>query len=193
MTMVAPQLVVSGTLPRDPALYARDHARFLRDTLRDTAVMHHREHIPRHFMHFAAAKYGYRPRLSVVRRGKGRSRSGRLTYQQLKDQLGLPPLVSPRVDGGKTRIAVTSTRQVTATQHRARLILRLPFRGGTGRFRMLPGQRQLTEQQQQVLERIAEIETISPDEQRTINAFIAREYAARANAPGVRTRLRRQR
>jgi len=168
--------------PRDPALYVRDHGRFLREANRHAAVYHHRKHIPRHFQSFAPAKYGYAPRRSML--------SNRKSYQSLKDRLGLPPLVSPRLTGGQTQRQVTSQRQVTATQHRSRLIMRLPFRGGTGRFRTQPGQRELTVNQKVVLQIISEIETIAPDEQRTLNSEIHTHYAAQANKPGVHKRKR---
>jgi len=183
--MASPEISVTVDYPRDPALYQRDHARFLRESNRQAAVFHHRRHIPRHFEHFAAAKYGYKPRRSYVGRNKRR-----VGYQAIKDRLGLPPLVSPRVTGGQTQRQITTQRQVTATQKRARLIMRLPFRGGTGRFRLQPGQRQLSVNQQVVMQIIAEIEAIAPDEQRTLNEFIHTYYATQANQPGVRKRKR---
>lgn len=68
--------------------------------------------------------------------------------------------------------------------------MRLPFRGGTGRFRTQPGQRELTVNQKVVLQIISEIETIAPDEQRTLNSEIHTHYAEQANKPGVRKRKR---
>jgi hypothetical protein len=190
-----PTLGVTTSLPNDPTLYRRDHGVALNETLRATATMHHERHIPRHFMPFASAKYGYGKRTSVIRRER-KDKSGRvvkpgLTYEQLKSMLGLPPLVSPLTTGGRTRIAVTTQRTITATQSRCTLKMRLPFSGGTGRFRMLPGQVKLSVHQQEVLKRIAEIEVIADDEQRTINQFIGNEYTRRANLPGTRHRIRK--
>ncbi|QDT95551.1 hypothetical protein [Gimesia aquarii] len=176
--MPIPNVSSTVTFPRDPRLYLRDHGRFLREANRHAAVYHHRQHIPRHFESFAAVKYGYPERRSYV---------GRRRYQEIKNQLGLPPLVSPRLTGGRTRDHVTTQRRVTATQKRARLTMTLPFRGGTGRFRLQPGQRELSVNQKVVLQIISEIEAIAPDEQRTLNSEIHNDYARRANQPGVRT------
>lgn len=181
--MAGPEIRITVDYPRDPDLYLRDHGRFLREANRQAAVFHHQIHIPRHFKPFAAAKYGYAPRRSYLGRNKRR-----VGYQAIKNRLGLPPLVSPRLTGGQTQRQVTSQRQVTATQHRSRLTMTLPFRGGTGRFRLMPGQTQLTVNQKVVMQIIAEIETIAPDEQRTINQFIHNHYAELANRPGVRKR-----
>lgn len=179
--MTGPTVAVTVDYPRDPALYLRDHGRFLRESNRHAAVFHHVQHIPRHFQPFAAAKYGYAPRRSYV---------GRKKYQDLKNRLGLPPLVSPRLTGGQTQRQITTMRQVTATQKRSRLTMRLPFRGGTGRFRLQPGQRELSVNQKVVLQIKTEIETIAPDEQRTINGEIHRHYAEQANKPGIRKKKR---
>ena len=179
--MAGPDISITVDYPRDPALYQRDHGQFLRDANRHAAVYHHRNHIPRHFQSFASAKYGYAPRRSFV---------GRKSYQDLKNRLNLPPLVSPRMTGGQTQRQVTTQRRVTATQKRSRLIMTLPFRGGTGRFRLQPGQTQLSVNQKVVMQIIAEIEAIAPDEQRKINDEIHRHYAMLANKPGVRKRKR---
>lgn len=179
--MATPNISATVDYPRDPALYQRDHGRFLRESNRHAAVYHHQNHIPRHFQSFAAAKYGYAPRRSFV---------GRKSYQDLKNRLGLPPLVSPRMTGGQTQQQVTTQRRVTATQKRSRLVMRLPFRGGTGRFRLQPGQTELSVNQKVVLQIITEIETIAPDEQRKINSEIHTHYANQANQPGLRKRKR---
>lgn len=175
MSTKPPTLDATTTFPRDPRLYVRDHQTFLRDSLRETMVHHHDRHIPWHFEKFAAAKYGY-----VKRRAK---------YQARKDALGLPPLVSPnRETSGDLKEAMTHFRQVTATSTRARLILRLPFRGGTGRLRVIGGK--LSSSQQNVLQRIAEMETIATDERSNLMEFLGTVYTARANAPGVPYRVR---
>lgn len=174
-----PQLIVTTTLPRDPRLLGRDHARMLNDTLREAAAVHHARHIPRHFQAFAAAKYGYH------RRGR--------KYQAIKDRLGLPPLVSPfALAQGRlpTHAAVMNAGgfTITATQKKATLKLRLPFRGGTGRLRVESNG--LSDHQKALLRTIAELEVIAPDEQRYLNEFIHRRYGARANAPGTKYRVR---
>lgn len=175
MSTKPPTLSVTTTYPRDPRLFVRDHQTFLRDSLRETIVEHHTRHIPWHFEQFAAAKYGYAKR--------------KAKYQARKDRLGLPPLVSPNRDtSGQLKTAMTQFRQVTATSTRARLILRLPFQGGTGRLKLTGGS--LSSSQKNILMRIAEMETIARDEHGHLMEFLGNVYTARANAPGVPYRVR---
>jgi hypothetical protein len=175
MTTAPPRLQVSENFPRDPRLLARDHARFLRDALRRAVETHHERHIPWHFEAFAAAKYGYRPR----------SRR----YAALKARLGLR---LPLVFTGRTRETVTRQRQVTATQHRATLILRLPLAGGSGRFRFRRGQTELSRAQRTILQIIQELKAINPDERRFLADTLRARYVALAQAPGLRYRTRRR-
>lgn len=194
--MSGPRITANLHFTRDPRLYGRDHNTFVRESFRDAAVFHHRQHIPRHFQPIASVKYGYARRRSRVWVGifeaigkfpwrNGDRRTG--SYQEFKDRVGLPPLVFT----GASRALATSQRQVTATATKgARLILRLALRGASGRFRFQKGQRHLTQQQKEIVARIAEVETIAPDEQRTINRTIQTTYTARANAPGVAYRKR---
>jgi hypothetical protein len=177
MTTAPPLMQVNSTFPRDPRLYVRDHQTFLRETLRDAAAEHHTRHIPWHFEKFAAAKYGYQRRSSK--------------YQARKDKLGLPPLVSPNPQTtGQLKTAMTQFREITATSTRSRLIMRLPFQGGTGRLKVIGGK--LSTSQQNVLARIAEMEAIADDERAHLAEFVGVDYARRANLPGVpyRTRMR---
>lgn len=175
MTSTAPPpLTVTTTYPRDPRLFDRDHKTFTRESLRAMAVEHHQRHMPWHFEQFAAQKYGY------ARRSR--------KYQARKDRMGLPPLVSPAATSGQLRTAITQFRQITATSNRARLIMRLPFKGGTGRLKVTGGA--LSNQQKQVLTRIAELEVIAPDEQQHLNEFMIDHYTRLANQPGVPYRTR---
>ncbi|HAP39452.1 MAG TPA: hypothetical protein DCQ94_06810 [Nitrospira sp.] len=167
-----PILEVKGSLPRDPRLYIRDHGTFLREALKDAARFHHERHIPRHFEPFARAKYGYT------------SRSER--YQKLKKRRGLPDLVW----SGRTRAVVTQSRQITGTQKQARLILRLPFKGGTGRLRVRGAR--LSAQQQNVLRIIAELQAIAADELKAVAGYVRDDYTRRANEPGTRYRIRKK-
>jgi hypothetical protein len=174
--MSPPTLEVTTKWPRDPRLFVRDHGRFLRESLHDAMAVHHRRHIPWHFEPFAAAKYGY-----VKRRAR---------YQARKDKLGLPPLVSPNpATSGQLRTAMTQFRQITATQTRSRLLLRLPFTGGTGRLKKIGGGG-LTSSQQNVMARIAEMEVIATDERDYLTNFIGVNYAHLANQPGTPYRVR---
>jgi len=189
---------ISATLhaTRDPRLFVRDHNRFVREAFRKAAEFHHKKHIPRHFEKFAGAKYGYAKRRSRVWVGifeaigkspwrPGEPRKG--SYQEYKDRLGLPPLVFT----GASRHLATTQRQITATSTKgARLIVRLALGGASGRFRFKKGQTQLTQQQKEIAARIAEMETIAPDEQRAINRVIQEHYTLLANAPGTPYRKR---
>lgn len=171
-----PVTTCTTTLPRDPALYVRDHATFLREAFGETAEFHHTKHIPRHFEHYAAAKYGYARRTSM--------RTRRLSYQAWKDRLGLPPLVRT----GATRAVVISMRTITKTQKGAKLFMSLPF-SKTGRMRLGDNGR-LSVRQQEVLKRIAEVEAIAADEKRTLATVLRDDYVRRANEPGVKRRIR---
>jgi hypothetical protein len=176
MTSTAPPMLsVTTTFPRDPRLYASDHNTFLRESLRETSAIHHERHMPWHFERFAAAKYGY------VKRS--------IKYQRRKDKLGLPPLVSPNPrTSGQLRRSILQFRTIAATSKRSRLIMRLPFKGGTGRLRLIGGS--LSEQQRQILHRFAELESVAPDESQFLAKTILEKYTARANAPGVQHRTR---
>lgn len=172
-----PLLVATMSLPRDPRLYTRDHATNLREAFGDAARFHHEQHIPRHFMDFAAAKYGYKPRTSKYLRWKARTFPGR------------PALVLT----GRTQAVVTGSRQITKTQKGSRLRLRFPspaegggFGSATGRLR-LQGDR-LSVHQKEVLARIAEIQVIAPDESRRLAECVRDDYTRRANLPGTRYR-----
>ncbi len=173
-----PLLTVDMKLPRDPRLFQRDHLTNLRETLRAAAEFHHEKHIPRHFENFASVKYGYAKRSqSTLKR---------------KAKLGLPPLVSglaARQGRPSTKQVVTTQRKITATSKRSRLILRLPFTGGTGRVRRREGVG-LNSQQKTLLRTMAELQAISADEYRAIGKFIEDEYNRRANLPGTSYRVR---
>lgn len=192
--MAGPNIEVNLHFTHDPRLYVRHHKKFLRAAFVKAAEYHHVHHIPRHFQSFAAAKYRYKRRTSRVWVGifealgrfpwrEGEKR--RQPYQALKDRLGMPPLVFT----GASRESV-KTGRITATPKGSTLHLRLALKGASGRFRFKAGQTHLTQQQREVVERIAELQTIAPDEQRTINALIQNVYNAQANAPGVPYRKR---
>lgn len=177
ITTAPPLMLVNMTLPRDPDLYVRDHERNLRLSLADAAIEHHDRHIPWHFEAFAPQKYGYKKRGSK--------------YQRIKDRMGLPPLVSPNPKtSGSLKAEVAYHYQITSTQTRARLIMRLPFQGGTGRLRLRAGQVQLTSPQEQIVNRIAELSVIADDESAYLADFVGDRYAMRAKLPGTRRRVR---
>jgi hypothetical protein len=182
---------------RDPDLYARDHATFTREAFKAGAQYHWKKHIPRHFQSFAPAKYGYKPRRSIANAGifeavglnpwsPGDRRNQ--PYQAFKDKLGLPPNV---LSGSLQRMCTGTEPMITATATRgATLRMRVPaYAGGsTGRLRAKKGQTQVTDQQRNILDRIAEMETVSEDEHNTLGRVIVEDYVRRANEPGVRKR-----
>src|SRR4051794_26211527 len=108
--MTAPLVEGLLTLPFDPALFTRDHNRFLRASFVDGADFHHQHHIKRHFEPFAGAKYGYQPRSRKYNAWKRRK------YGEAVDL----------VKTGETRAVVTTQRQITATPKGAKLTMRLP-------------------------------------------------------------------
>jgi hypothetical protein len=184
------------TCDRDPRLYERDHNTFVRNAFRTAAEYHHKHHIPRHFQAFAAAKYGYAPRLSKANAGvfeavglepwsPGEPRNQ--PYQTFKDKLGLPP----NVLSGALRDEVTTQHSITATATKgAKLTMPMPdYAGGkSGNLRIRKGQESPTTQQQNILARQAEIETISPDEHNTLVGVMDDDYAKSANQPGIEYR-----
>ncbi len=172
MAQYTPHLVSTWSFPRDPRLYLRDHATFMRESFRETMREHHERHIPWHFLPFASAKYGYLKRSPM--------------YVARKVRMGLGNV--DNVFTGRTRDAVTTSRTITATQSRGRLVMRLPFEGGTGRFKNYGNG--LTSQQKQVIARIEEIRAIASDEVQHLAEFFRNQYVKRVNLPGTPFRSR---
>lgn len=185
-----PIMTVTVTLPRDPALFVRDHNRFSRAANVLAAQYHWQKHIPRHFQSFAAAKYGYQQRS-----GKYRKRKIKLVGNQ-------PDMVF----SGRSRRMMTGTQPtIRATPKGSTLIMRLPIDGGTGKIldaaaaarlfaagkRSHKGftQRQVNSQVQ-IVRRVAEMQAVSADEIRTLAEVRATEYVRLANQPGVKKRIR---
>lgn len=177
--MVSRAIQFDLTLPRDPALFERDHRRALREAFTSAAVLHHTRHIPRHFESFASTKYRY-----ARRKAKYEARKQRLLGHRL-----------PLVFTGRTRDTVTMLRTIRATPKGATLTMRLPIRGGTGRLvdaaararmiragrRVKPLSDRAINSQKVILQIIAELETISPDENEAIRREIADRYTERAS------------
>lgn len=182
---------------RDHDLYARDHTKFVREAYKAGATYHWKNHIPRHFMPFAAAKYGYKRRGSMANAGifeaaglnpwsPGESRNQ--PYQAFKDKLGLPPNV---FSGALRQMTTTVEPKIAATSTKgATLIMGVPpYAGGaTGRLRVKKGQTSISDQQRNILDRIAEMEVVAPDEHNTLGKVIAADYVRQANQPGVKKR-----
>lgn len=185
-----PIMTVTVTLPRDPALFQRDHNRFSRAANVLAARYHFQKHIPRHFQGFAAAKYGYRKRTSK--------------YKQRKIKLvGAKP---DMVFSGRSQRVITGTApKIQATPKGSRLIMRLPIDGGTGKIldaaaaqRLFAAGKRKTatftkrqvNSQIEIMRRVKEMEAVSPDEARALAEVRAAEYVRLANEPGTRKRIR---
>jgi hypothetical protein len=181
------------TVTADPRLYTRDHNTFVRNAFSTAARFHHDHHIPRHFLPFARAKYGYKRRTSMANAGifeavglnpwsPGEPRNQ--PYQDFKNKLGLPDLVL----SGALRQRVSSQFKITATSTKgAKLTMKMPdYAGGaTGRLRVKKGQTEITDQQRNILTRQAEFEVISPDEIQKLHEVIEERYCNLASVPGI--------
>ena len=183
-------MTVTVTLPRDPALFTRDHNRFAREANGAAALYHWQRHIPRHFQGFAAAKYGYNKRTA-----KYRARKIKLVGAK-------PDMV---FSGRSQRMMTRNAPQIRKTPKGATLIMRLPIDGGTGKILDAEAAERLyragkrkhrgfTERQVnsqiQIMRRVAEMEAVSADEIRTLAEVRATTYTRLANEPGTRKRIR---
>ena len=184
--MGIPVITTTVTLPRDPAVFQRDHNRALRTACAYAAEYHHRVHIPRHFQGFAAAKYGYAKRSPRYIKWKERVIKGADGKQDL-------------VFSGMTRSEITKNRAISATPKGATLRMRIPISGGTGRLmdeaaRARTGRKALTIRaitaQRNIIMRVAEVEAISRDEINTLMGEVKRIYFEIVNQPHIRRRKR---
>lgn len=185
-----PIMTVEITLPRDPALFQRDHNRFAREANRYAAEYHWRHHIPRHFQSFAKTKYGYFKR----------------TEKYQKRKINLVGRKPDNVFSGRSQREMTNnTPKWPATPKGARLIMKMPIGAGTGRILDAAAAARLhaagkrknkgfTERQAQsqinVIRRKAEMESVSADEVRTLMRVRNDKYVQQANEPGVKKRIR---
>ena len=169
-----PEISFTFKLPLDPRLLVRGHGVAMKRAWIRVMRFHHQKFYPLHFKPSAVERYGYIKRISKVRKN--------LTYQQLKDKLGLPPLVSPLERGGATRASVLTERKITATQKGGRLKVKIPIKGGSGRFRLLKGKTKLTDRQKEVRRRIDEITAVHPDELRKDEEKLHEFYAEEVEA-----------
>lgn len=188
--MAIPITTITVSMPKDPALFTRDHNRFSRAANVAAADFHFQRHIPRHFEGFAGPKYGY------WKRTKG--------YLKRKQKIvgNKPDLV---FSGKSKRMVLSTTPTIRATPKGSTLILRLPIAGGTGNAldaaaaarlfaagkRKNKGftQKQVNSQIQ-IQRRVHELQAVSADEARKLAEVRAQEYVRLANEPGVRRRIR---
>lgn len=150
--------------------------RRMRTIIREAAIAgadwHWRHHMPKHFQHGNASRYGYR------RRSK--------RWQQRKQRLGRG--TTPLVFTGNTMRSVLGGRRIAATGTRgARLIMQAALPGFTGRFRMKAGQRFLTSEQERQLARVTELQAMTQDELDAIGRVETR--AVQTQLDGAFTRV----
>ena len=179
--MTAPGTKVTVTFNPPPEELPRRHRKFLNNANRESAEFHFKKHIPLHFDPSAFRRYGYQDR------GK--------SYIKLKEKLyGKDIAKLPNVLTGNTRRVFRTQRQITATASGARLILRFPFKGGTGRLLDAAalqrlGRSKLTQRQingqRNILARVAEFETVIPSEYDAIAKVVEQSYQRQADEAGV--------
>lgn len=184
-----PTFTTQIDIQRDPFLFERSHDRSMRAAFYGGAEWHHERHMPRHFLGFAAAKYGYKKRNK-----KYNDRKKKITGQTIDN-----------VFTGRSRTEITGKRKIQGTPKSAKLIMKLPISGGTGRIldaaaaaRLYAAgkrksatftQRQLNSQRL-IIERVAEMKAIAADEFRTIARVAKTQYVVEANKPTSKRRIR---
>lgn len=184
-----PKLTAQIDIKRDPALYESSHNKSMSAAWKGGAEFHHSNHMPRHFQAFAGAKYGYKKRSK-----KYNARKLRIVGHQIDN-----------VFTGKSRTEITTKRRIQGSPKGATLRMRLPISGGTGRLeddaararlhaagkiksRKITN-RQITGQKT-IIERVAEMKAVAPDEFRTIGRVAKIKYVEQANAPTSKRRIR---
>ncbi|MES2793214.1 MAG: hypothetical protein V4719_26630 [Planctomycetota bacterium] len=189
MELSLPKTDIEITFPRDPSLLQSDHRNFLRESNYFMAEYHFHKHMPRHFEPFAGAKYGY-----LKRSDKYNKRKLRIVGHKIDN-----------VFSGASRREITTKRQIVATPKGAKLKMRLPVEGVTGRLMDEDAARRIARAkgktfngftQRQVsariniLKRAAEMEVVAKDETNTLIRVRADEYTRLANQPGIQKRVR---
>lgn len=150
----------------DPRLFIREHNRALRTANEKAADYHHKHHMPDHFK-----MVGYSNYKIDERSAKYKKRKYRIYHHAL-----------PNVFTGATRREVLANRQIRATPKGARLTMKVPLVGGTGRFRVRPGMKlKAVKGQIEMMRRVAELEAISAFEIASLATFRRDMYAALVN------------
>lgn len=162
-----PQITFIIDVPERPKdLAKRYHNKYAKDAARYMMERHHAEHIPLHFKRSARSRYGYAARdPKYVRMKQRRWRQGGLDL--VKTGRTRREMISQyKLKLGGNAVAGTLT---------ATLILRFPFKGGTGKFRRPSGPRgaraQVTIQQM-----IGEMQSFAHDEPPRLAAWFDEEY-----------------
>jgi len=144
----------------DPRLFIREHNRALRSANEYAADYHHKKHMPDHFKMVGYSNYKLDRRTAKYAKRKHRIYNHAL----------------PNVFTGNTRREMLQNRQIRSTPKGARLTMKVPLTGGTGRFRIRPGMKlRAVAGQVEMMRRVAELEAISQTEINTL-ATIRRDY-----------------
>lgn len=171
------QLAITVITP-DPRIFVREHNRAVREANVEAARYHHEQHMPDHFKMVGYTKYG------IAKRSAGYNKRKQRKYNH----------VLPLVYTGRTRQVVLSQRQIRATPKAARLIMRAPLQGGTGRIRWRAGMsKKQVNSAVEMLKRVSELEAVSADEVATLATMRGRYYVDSVNkgiAAGGRVRKR---
>jgi len=179
--------VLSDVLGPDGLLASkRNHAKLMREGFRHVLLWHWKQHMAFHFQSAAFARYGavFKPRDPdyVAHRTKsGKYRRG-------------PKPKPPNVKSGDLKRKILGTEpKITATQSRAQMTMRPDF-AKSGRFRFgAPTTFKQAAARRRAIERIAELEVISPEEDRAMRAEFKAEYLRRLAADGGKLRRVRKR
>lgn len=159
----------------DHAYGVRAHRKFVQDSLTVVLADHHARRIPGHFKPWAVAYYGYKPRSKAY----------------TKRKLRLKGHNDPLVYTGITRDAVTRRLNIVGRGRGTgkitkALTYRLPFKGGSLRFK------KQTEQSQRILQMAGEIAVVAPNERDAMAKMLSETYVA-AVKENTKTRRRRRR
>lgn len=162
-----PQIIFTLDVPTRPAdLAKRWHNKYAKEAARYMIERHHEENVPKHFKRSARSRYGYRPRdPKYVRKKQRRWKQGGMdlvktgrTRRYMTNQYKL------RLGGTADKGTLTAT-----------LILRFPFKGGTGKWRRPAGPRgaraQITIQTM-----IGEMQSFAADEPPQLLRWFEEEY-----------------
>lgn len=152
--MTAAVMEMTTTIP-EPGTGGRKMDGIIRESGKDSAEFHQKQHTKLHFRRGATVRYGYKKRSSKYVKQKKR-----LTGQ-----------AQPLIFSGKTKEEVQNNYKVSGTATKGtKLTRKASFKGGSGRLRLKKGTNFLTRQQEVALQIAEEIKTVTPEEVREINA-----------------------
>lgn len=160
----------------------RVHNRLVKEIVKEEAFKHWRGRIPQHFRQGTQKKYNFAPRMSFVgklpynawKARKFRSRTDLVKTGATKREMenNAQIIVSGAASGGKRAIA-------------ARIVLKFPFGGGSGRFKKESRQSQL------IMQLASEISRVTMNEAKEISLSIGDQYVRKLNSPAYARKRRK--